>query len=117
MITIMKAAHLDKAASIRFARWKRGIMTKNAHGQAAREASLAFRCLPDLSMAHMCPICHIALAVLFSEFAVKVAKIRGEEEKDKSDLFSRMTSRRGRSGDISAGLRHNINLLLAQVRR
>lgn len=53
---------------------------------------------------------------LFSAFDAEVSKVRAEEEKDHTDFFSRLGSKRGRSGDLSAGLRHNVNLLLAQVR-
>lgn len=53
---------------------------------------------------------------LFSAFDSEVAKVRAEEEKDRTDFFSRLGTKRGRSGDLSAGLRHNVNLILAQVR-
>jgi hypothetical protein len=57
------------------------------------------------------------IATLFSAFDTEVGKIRAEQEKDNTDLFSRLGSKRARSGDVSAGLRHNLNLLLTHVRR
>lgn len=57
------------------------------------------------------------IATLFTEFDGEVAGVRAEDEKDRTDLFSRLATPRGRAGDISAGLRHNLNLILAHIRR
>jgi len=57
------------------------------------------------------------IAELFSVFDAEVKKVVDAKDKDRTDLFSRLSSGGSKRADLSAGLRHNINMLLQHTRR
>ncbi|MGJ8724997.1 MAG: hypothetical protein ACSHYB_10610 [Roseibacillus sp.] len=52
---------------------------------------------------------------LFSKLDAEFAKEEGEEKKGKRDLWGRLNGSRLDESDVSAALRHNLNLLLSNV--
>ncbi|WP_411845498.1 hypothetical protein AAFN60_17735 [Roseibacillus persicicus] len=52
---------------------------------------------------------------LFSKLDAEFAKAEGKEEKSKGDLWGRFKGSKLSESDVSAALRHNLNLLLANV--
>jgi hypothetical protein len=57
------------------------------------------------------------ISELFVHFDTEMKKFTDGKETFRSDLFSRMSGNNVKSADLSAGLRHNINLMLEHVRR
>ncbi len=56
------------------------------------------------------------MAELFMQFDAQMKKVTEAKETLRSDLFSRMAGNNVKSADLSAGLRHNVNLMLQHVR-
>lgn len=54
---------------------------------------------------------------LFVRFDAEMKKFTEAKGSMRADLFSRMAGNNVKSADLSAGLRHNINLMLQHVRR
>jgi hypothetical protein len=54
---------------------------------------------------------------LFVRFDTEMKKFTEAKGNVRSDLFSRMSGNNVKSADLSAGLRHNINLMLQHVSR
>ena len=50
------------------------------------------------------------IAELFSRFDAEMKKVTEAKETMRSDLFSRIAGNNVKSADLSAALRHNINL-------
>lgn len=57
------------------------------------------------------------IAELFTSFDNEFRRVAEAKEKQKRDLFSRLSRSSPRSADIAAGLRHNLNLILQHVHR
>ena len=59
---------------------------------------------------------HMKLVLeLFSKLDAQLAKEEGEEKKEKRDLWGRLNGSQLNRANLSAALRHNLNLLLANV--
>jgi hypothetical protein len=54
---------------------------------------------------------------LFTRFDTEMKKVTEAKETLRSDLFSRIAGNPVKSADLSAGLRHNVNLMLQHVNR
>ena len=57
------------------------------------------------------------MAELFSRFDAEMKKVTEAKETMRSDLFSRIAGNNVKSADLSAALRHNINIMLQNVSR
>lgn len=56
------------------------------------------------------------IAELFSAFDAEMKRVVAAGEGERRDFFSRLSKKGASSADLSAGLRHNVNLLLANVK-
>lgn len=57
------------------------------------------------------------IAELFTRFDTEMKKVTESKETFRSDLSSRIAGNNVKSADLSAGLRHNVNLMLQHVGR
>lgn len=55
------------------------------------------------------------IAELFMQFDAQMKKVTESKETMRSDLLSRLAGNNVKSADLSAGLRHNVNLMLQHV--
>ncbi|MDP4624832.1 MAG: hypothetical protein NWT08_06825 [Akkermansiaceae bacterium] len=54
---------------------------------------------------------------LFNRYDAEMRKVTEGKDAEKRDLFSRFSNKNAKTANLAAGLRHNVNLMLASTRR